>query len=488
MLGKIKRLGTETLIYGIMTVVGRFLTFLLVPFYTNVLPPDAYGIVAYLYSLIALATIFFSYGMEAAYFKYASAKEIGDDRQNFSTPFFSLLATSLVLACVLTALSGSIAAAVDISAEGTNLILLSVWILFFDTIALVPFASLRLRHKAALFAVIKLVNISVNVSLNIYFLTVLELGVKGVFLAGLVSSVITALILIPVFYRQVTLKISLKLWKELMKFGLPYVPAGIATLVLQVIDRPILRALTDNETVGIYQANYRLGIVMMLLVSTFDYAYRPFFLNHARDPEAKELYARIATYFSVVMVFVWLAITLFVGDIVAIRVGTLFVIHPDYWSGLTIIPLVSLAYLFTGWSTLLTPGIFIRKKTVYLPVVTGIAAVSNIAANLLLIPILGIHGAALATLISYVLLAAGMYIVSQRIYRITYEAGRLSVLAIIFLLTGVLSYYTAFIHDPGIFVRLLILTSFPILILITGFLNSEELDRLRALKSKFKRR
>jgi O-antigen/teichoic acid export membrane protein len=362
MLGKIKRLGAETLIYGIMTVIGRFLTFLLVPFYTNVLPPDAYGIVAYLYSLIALATIFFSYGMEAAYFKYASAKEIGDDRQNFSTPFFSLLVTSLALSFVLTLYSGPIAGAVDIPQESTTLIILAVWILFFDTIVLVPFASLRLRHKAALFAALKLVNISVNVLLNIYFLTVLELGVRGVFLAGLVSSVLTALILIPICYRLITAHISVTLWRELLKFGLPYVPAGIATLVLQVIDRPILRALTDDGTVGIYQANYRLGIIMMLLVSTFDYAYRPFFLNQAREPDAKQLYARIATYFFIVMVIIWLVVTLFVRDIVGIKIGTLYVIHPDYWSGLTIIPVVSLAYIFTGWSTLLTPGIFIQKK------------------------------------------------------------------------------------------------------------------------------
>ncbi len=481
MLSPIKRLGTETLVYGVMTVLGRFLTFLLVPFYTNIFSPEQYGVVAYLYSLIALTTIFFSYGMEAAYFKYASTGEYGNERQNFSTPLISLAISSAFLTGLLFYYSGSIGRLTDIPPGDTVLIRYAAAILLFDTLALIPFASLRLRHKAGLFAVVKLVNIVSNVGLNILFLAVLSYGVRGVFLAGLLSSLLTVFVLIPFCYRLVVINFSLRLWKELLKFGLPYVPAGIATLVLQVIDRPILRALTDNETVGIYQANYRLGIVMMLLVTTFDYAYKPFFLNEAKNPAAKELFARIATYFFIVMTAVWLVATLFVRDIVGIHIGSVYVIHPDYWVGLSIVPVILLAYMFTGWSVLLTPGIFIEKKTSYLPLITGFAAAINIGMNFLFIPMYGIHGAAFATLAAYVILAAGMYVVSQAFFRVRYERRRLSLVTLAFIVTGTAAYYTAFVSYAGITVRLIIFAAFPILLVLFGILNEEERRGLRKI-------
>lgn len=488
MFDRIKRLGTETIVYGIMTVTGRFLTFLLVPFYTNYLAPGEYGIVAYLFSLIAFLTIFFSYGMESAYFKYASTKEIGTTKQNFSTPFFSLLITSVFFSSVLTLFSGELSSIAGFGEIGSRLILMAAWILCFDTIALVPFAALRLQHRAGMFAVIKLINIVTNVVLNVIFLAILGLGVEGVFLAGLIASVVTILILLPVSWPSLGLTFSVDLWKQLLKFGIPYVPAGVASIALQVIDRPILRMLTDDATVGIYQANYRLGIVIMLLVTTFDYAYRPFFLNNAREPDAKELYARVATYFHTVMVFVCLAVIVFIHDIVRIPVGEGYLIHPDYWGGLAIIPVVMVAYIFNGWVTLLMPGIFIEKKTNFLPLVTGFAAAVNIIANFMLIPVYGIMGAALATLLSYIVSAGGMYVVSQRFYPVTYEIKRVLTVSVLFLVYGSSIYYSLYyaMIDISLPYKLIILISFPILLFISGFMRRDEMRIIKRIAGRMK--
>jgi O-antigen/teichoic acid export membrane protein len=476
MLGKIKRLGTDTLIYGVMTVTGRFLTFMLVPFYTNLLLPEEYGIVAYLFSLIAFLTIFFSYGMESAYFKYASTREIGTEEQNFATPFFSLLATSAVLASGLTLFSMDIAALAGFGATGGSLVAMAAWILFFDTGALIPFAALRLRHRAGVFAAVKLVNILTNVSLNVYFLAFLGMGVGGVFLAGLTASAVTFLLLLIISRSALKPAFNANLLRALLKFGIPYVPAGVAGIALQVIDRPLLRFLIDDASVGIYQANYRLGIVIMLLVSTFDYAYRPFFLNIAREPDAKAIYARTATYFYALMAFVCITVTVFVGDIVRLEIAGRYLIHPDYWGGLAIVPVVMLAYIFTGWISLLMPGIFIEKKTNYLPLVTGIAAGVNIAANLLLIPPYGILGAAAATLIGYVVYAAGMYRVSQKFYPVRYETRRLAIVTAAFVLCAGGAYYLYF---PGGYaadlrIQLIIVATFPIILFIGGFFERDE--------------
>jgi O-antigen/teichoic acid export membrane protein len=477
MLDKIKRLGAETIVYGSMTVIGRFLTFLLVPFYTHILEPGEYGIVAYLFSLIAFSTIFFSYGMESAYFKYASTGEIGTQKQNFSTPFLSLLITSVFFSSLLFVLSGELSSIAGFGASGRNLVIIAAWILCFDTIALVPFASLRLQHRPGLFTAIKLTNIVINVILNVVFLAFLRLGVEGVFLAGLIASGSTLLLLIPVSWRFLGLTFSPELWRSLLKFGIPYVPAGVAAIALQVIDRPLLRMLTDDATVGIYQANYRLGIVIMLLVTTFDYAYRPFFLNNANQPDAKKLYARVSTYFYTLMLFVWIIVTVFIHDIVKLEISGRYLIHPDYWSGLPIIPVVMAAYVFTGLVTLFMPGIFIEKKTQYLPIITGTAAAVNIIVNLVFIPIYGMMGAALATLISYIVSAAGTYWISQRFYRVQYELKRLLKVTSVFILCGGGGYYLLFFStlQVSILSKLIIITGFPILLIISGFLRTDEL-------------
>src|SRR5208337_4668817 len=123
------------------------------------------------------------------------------------------------------------------------------------------------------------------------------------------------------------------LWKALMKFGLPYIPAGLASMAVQVIDRPILKALTDDATVGIYSANYRLGIFMMLVVNMFDAAWRPFFLDHAKQPEAPKLFARVTTLFLAGSSFIVFALSLFIGELVRLRIFGVHLIHPSYWSG-----------------------------------------------------------------------------------------------------------------------------------------------------------
>ena len=425
MFQQIKRLGTETAIYGISTIIGRFLNFLLVPFYTNVLAPGDYGIVAYVYSLIAFINVIYSYGMESAYFKYSSTLEIGTAKQNFSTPFISLFGTSVIFSIVLAFLASPIAKMINIPIDYESILLYTVGILAFDAIAIIPFAALRMEHKAKLFAAIKFLNIVVNVGMNLILLLVFRMGVIGVFISGLTASALTVVLLLPTIFRYLTKEFNLPLWKALMKFGLPYIPSGLAAMAIQVIDRPILRALTDDATVGIYQANYRLGIFMMLIVSMYDYAWRPFYFSTAKEANAKEIFARVLTYLVLFMSAIFLVLTFFIGDIAKISIFGRHIIGQSYWSGLNIVPVVLLGYLFLGISTNLSAGIFIEKKTKYSPLVTGVGAVVNVVANFLLIPPFGMLGAAWATFIAYFIMAVTMYIVVQRIYPVSYEFSRL---------------------------------------------------------------
>ncbi|MEK7672051.1 MAG: oligosaccharide flippase family protein, partial [Bacteroidota bacterium] len=252
MFDKIKRLGTDTAIYGISTVVGRFLTFILTPFYTNVLPPSELGIVATLYAYIAFLNILYGYGMEAAFMRYTASLEIGTKKQNFSVPFLSLVVTSLVFSFFIWLRTIPLASLSNVPLSYSSIITYSGWILCLDALAIVPFASLRMERKAKLFSALKLWNIIVTVICNLIFLLKFRWGVEGIFMSNVIASASTLVLLLPTVFRNLTLQWESTLYKALLRFSIPSIPAYIATMMIQVIDRPILESLTDKATVGIY--------------------------------------------------------------------------------------------------------------------------------------------------------------------------------------------------------------------------------------------
>jgi O-antigen/teichoic acid export membrane protein len=164
---------------------------------------------------------------------------------------------------------------------------------------------------------------------------------------------------------------------------------------------------------------------MMLVVGMFDYAWRPFFLTHARDQDAPKLFSKVFTYVAALLMLVFVTGSLFIEDIVRVKFFGRYFIHPDYWGGLSIVPIVLMAYVFTGAYVNFVVGIYLEKKTKYLPYATGAGALVNVVVNLVLIPRYGIMGAAIATLLSYVVMAIGIYFPSQRLYHVEYEWGRL---------------------------------------------------------------
>ncbi|MBM2840147.1 MAG: Polysacc synt protein, partial [Bacteroidetes bacterium] len=341
MFDKIKRLGTDTAIYGVSTVVGRFLTYILTPVYANVLSSSDVGVVATIYSYIAFLGVIFGYGMESAFLKYRSTLEVGNEKQNFAVPFLSLSISSVVFALLMFWQREELASFVGNPEKYTPLISYAAVIVCLDTLSIVPFASLRLARRAKAFAMIRLTGIVVNVVCNLLFLIKFNTGIEGIFYSNIISSAFTLLMLAPTIVSNFTGQWNGKLYRALLRFGLPYVPAGLATMMIQVIDRPILLALTNASTVGIYQANYRLGIFMMLIVSMFDFAWRPFFLTHAKDADAKHLFARVLTYFVLLMTTVFLGLSFFLEDVVKLPIFWGYsILPPEYWHALAIVPVV----------------------------------------------------------------------------------------------------------------------------------------------------
>jgi O-antigen/teichoic acid export membrane protein len=486
MIEKILRLGKETAIYGLSTIAGRLLNFIIVPFYANVLLPAENGIISNIYAYIAFAFVFFSYGMEPAYMRFVSSLEIGNKKQNFSVPFLSLLGTSVIFACAIHCNAAALTSLLGFNPAQHSLIQYAGWILCFDALTIVPFASLRMEQKAKRFALLKLFNIACNLFLNLFLILGLGMHAEGVFLANLIASCLTFIAMAGMILRQFTFHLPVSLYKELLKFGIPYIPAGLAGIAMQVIDRPIVKALTNDATLGIYQLNYRLGIFMMLIVGMFDYAWRPFFLNHAKDSDAKLLFAKVFTFFVFGAMSIFLVISFFIEDIVRMKFFGIQFFPPVYWQGTEIVPWILLAYVFTGAYVVFVVGVYLEKKTKYLPLITGAGALLNVGANFLLIPKIGILGAALSTLVSYMVMAAGIYFASQRFYRVDYEWS--IVLKISGLALTLFMLYRFINPEPltyaGTFIKIMLLCGFGGGLLLLNALDSTEIMEAKKIVRK----
>ncbi|MBI3552460.1 MAG: oligosaccharide flippase family protein, partial [Elusimicrobia bacterium] len=406
MLEELKRLSKETAVYGLSTVVGRLLNFLLLPLYTHFLVPSEYGVVATLFSYLAFLNVLYGHGMDFAFMRFFDPASEAREEACFSTAFWSLAATSLAVSALIHAFAGPLSVYAGVPPELTDVTRYAAWILAFDAAALVPFAYLRMTHRAGVYAGIKVVNIVMNLSLNIVFVAVLGMGVRGVFLASLVTACATLAILTPVFVPFVSNIFDRSLHKDLLRFALPLVPAGLASMMVQVIDRPILKFMTDDATVGLYQANYRLGIFMMMVVNMFDASWRPFFLQRAAKAGAGKVFGRVLTYWTAGASGLLILVSLFVSPAVtSLLFAGRSLIAPAYWPGLSIVPVVTLGYLFNGVYINMLVGPTLAKRSEFVAYATALGAIVNIGANLLWIPRWGMMGAAAATLAAYAAMA-----------------------------------------------------------------------------------
>ena len=441
MFDKLKELTKDTAIYGISTMVGRFLNFILVPLYTNIFLPADYGIIQLIYAYTAILNIIFIYGLDSAYLKFASFKDIGDEKDNFSTPYISIFLTSLLISFLIVINAEAIGVSLRIPSEYSYLIYLAAAILFLDANVVIPFLKLRLDRRAKIFSLFRVINIVTNIILNVYLILILHWGIEAIIISNLVASAVSLLLVSVTILKNFKFKFHSALFKRMLKFGLPFLPAGFAVMLVQVIDVPILEKLTDLKTVGIYKANYKLGIFMMLFVNMFQFAWQPFFLQNAKESNAKEMFSKILTYFTLVGSIILVVLSLFITDLAQLKIAGFFLIGPEYWAGLQIVPIVLLAYLINGMYSVFAAGIYIEEKSIYVPFITGTGALVNVIVNFLLIPVLGITGAALATLASYFVMALGYYYVTQKFFKVKYELKRIGHIFIAIILVGAFYYY-----------------------------------------------
>lgn len=489
MQSKIRALASDTLVYGISTVAGRFLTFLLTPLYTNYLTAAEIGDVTAIYAMIAFVNIAYSLGLEPAFMRFWDKDDEARSREVFSASFVGVAAIGVVVTALTVLLAPYIATSsvLQLEGQGADVVRIAAFIPLFDALVLIPFARLRMQRKPRTFALLRLIAIVINVGLNVLLVVLWGWHVEGVVLAGVVSSAATFLFFMPSIVRRPAsdvkrpasgrgLAARYSLLKDLLKFGLPTVPASFSSIMVQVVDRPILLMMTSSAVVGLYQTNFRLAIPLMMFVTVFEYAWKPFYLSHRDDPDAKAVFARVLTLFTVVCGAIFLVTSSFMPYIVSMPfIGGRF-INPAYWSGLHIIPIVMFAYFFNGVFINLAAGLHIEKRTGWLPVATGVAAALNVIFTLMLVPSMGIDGAAWAKVVAYVGSVVVLWWYVQRVYPMQYDLRRVATTLLV--TAGV---YVGTQQFPSIVMAVLAIPAYVVLLLATGVIERSTLQTLTRL-------
>lgn len=483
MRSKITSLASDTLVYGVSTVLGRFLTFMLTPLYTNYLSASEIGEVTAIWSMIAFVNIIYSLGMEPAYMRFYERTNGEVSARVFSVAFYAVAGVGLVVTAATILLAGPISTSslLRLSDDGAHLVRLAALIPLFDALVLIPFARLRMMQRPRSFALMRLLAIVVNVTLNMIFVVGMHMRIEGVIYAGIASSAVSFLVFLPSIRSTFQRTFDTALYKEMVRFGLPTVPSNFSSIMVQVADRPIMLMLTSSAAVGMYQTNFRLAIPMMLFVTVFEYAWKPFYLHHRDDADAKETFARILTLFTAVCGVIFLITSLFMPLAVQMPfIGGSF-INPRYWSGMHIVPVILFAYVFNGFMINFAAGPHITKRTAALPVATGVAAAVNAVATFIGIPLFGIEGAAWAKVIAYVAGAGVLYVVVQRIYPLRYDWLRIAGSMVA---AGAIYAVVMLLPEGSVLqlsARILALPAYIVLLLLLGVIGTSTLRTLRGL-------
>ncbi len=466
----IKSLAGQTAVYGMGTIVPRLLNYMLVPIYTRVFEDQAtYGQITELYAYIAFLMVFLTYGMETAFFRYAQKN---DPKKVFNTTMSAILLTTAVFLLFVFLFYNSITDWMQYSGNSEYILIVAL-IVAFDAVSAIPFAMLRKLNKARKFAIIRLVNVFLTVGLNLLtiiafpvFFTQMAMQWFGnetglviwVFISNFLASVLSLLMLGSLF-RSFKWSFDSVLLKAMLRYAWPILVIGLAGMVNEMLDKILLKYLLKPEEqpmvqLGIYGANYKLGVLMTLFIQMFRFAAEPFFFAEAEKKDAPHLFARVMNYFVIVGLLIFLVVMLYM-DIFKILIGE------RYREGLYIVPIVLMANLVNGVYYNLAIWYKLTDRTLSGAYIALGGAVITIVLNVLLIPSFGYHGAAWTRLLTYVLMMLVSFYWGQKVYKIPYNVGRLLVYAALALLLFFVSnYFIAFSPVVNIALNTLIIGLF----------------------------
>lgn len=438
----LKKLAGQTVVYGLGTILPRFLNYFLTPILTRAFMPAEYGIHSELYAYISFLNIVFAYGMETTFFNFNSRLENKDSV--FNTAFFSIATTTIVLSLLLLSMHSWITEALSTENAQYSFMFISwcVGIIATDALMAIPFARLRSQNKALHFSILKLANVILNFGLTIFFIKVCKpafennednfyarlydplTGIGYCFLANLLANVFTLLLLSGQFAR-LQLRIDKDLLKEMLRYTWPLLILGFAGMINETLDRIILKKLMVDKAEaqiaqGIYGACYKIAILMTIFIQAFRFAAEPFFFSRAKEKNSKQTYALVMKY------FVIFCLILFLGTLLNLD-WIKYLIAEPYWEGLKVVPILLLANLCLGVVYNLSIWYKLSSQTKFGAVISIAGAIITVVINVIFVPTYSYMACAWATLAAYGSMMIISYILGQKYFPIRYNLRAIGV-------------------------------------------------------------
>lgn len=462
-----KSLVKDTAIYGMSSIMGKFLNYLLVPLYTYTLAKQSdYGIVTNLYAWSAFLLVILTYGMETGYFRFANKYPNQSDKV-YGNTLLSVGTTSLIFSLLLVVFHQAIATFLGYEQHSEYIWMLGI-IVATDAFASIPFAHLRYSNRPIVFAGLKLLYIALNIALNLFFLIlcpILEVHhpalidwfydpnyqVGYIFVSNLIATLVQTLFLLPyVFTAQ--FEWDKALLRKILKYSYPLLFLGIAGISNQNLDKIILPLLQLGEEgrtqLGIYGAVGKIAMVIMVFTQAFRYAYEPFVFAKTKDPNSKQSYAMVMKYFIIFSFFIYLGIVFYL-DIIK------FMIKESYWEGLTIVPIMLFSFIFQGIYFNLSIWYKLSDKNHYGAWFSFIGTAIIFIGNLLLIPSYSYWGSVWAAFIGFFIIMLLSYFVGQRHFPIPYDLKSILFYTLLML---TLYFISIFVQTPSFILNLTIKT------------------------------
>ena len=478
----LKRLFKQTFIYGLATVLPRVLSFLLVPLYTSVMDPETYGEISVIFSWFAIFNVVLAYGMETAFFRFFNKH--ANKEHVISTSLLSLLLSSLIFFVAALMFKETFASLIDVK---ESLIIYIILILVLDALAIVPFAWLRAKERPLRYSIVKVTSVAINLLLNIFFLTLLpkmaengqpfwseiykeDFQIEYVFIANVISSGV-AFLWVSGIYFDTKYKFDKKLWREMLKYSLPIMIAGLAFTVNEVFDRILLDRLLPEDIakaeIGKYSACYKLAVFMTLFGTAFRLGVEPFFFSHANTENPKKAYAQITNYFVIMGSLIFLGVMVFIDPL-----KKLLVRDEAFWEALDVVPIILLASFCLGIYHNLSVWYKVTDRTKFGAYISSVGAIITLVINISLIPKIGYMASALATLAAYGSMMLLSYHFGKKYYPVPYNMRKIVFYLSVSFVFSVLSFY--------VFNRNLIAGSL-LFLLFLGLVYKMEGDKLKSI-------